>query len=342
VWVALVFVGVLVHELGHAFAGRAFGLVPSIELYAFGGLTWWREGRPLGPWRSIGVSLAGPMVGIVAGTVALAFLLSSDLPDPSLERFTLWSFVWINLGWGILNLVPMLPLDGGNIMASFFEMVAKRNGRRFARYASIVFAVGLAAWALAAEQWFLVALLAFLAWNNIRDLRTEGRMRDLLPYQPLLERAYGALAEGDALGVLGPAQELATADHVAVRAEAQLLLAWGRLLRGDSFGARSALETVPSAAAEDSALQGALLLADGDEEGAARYFEAVGADPVEQARLGAAFMATDRYDVAVSYFEADGRRKPDPATLERLARRAEAHGATRDAHSLRRIRENIR
>jgi Zn-dependent protease len=334
-WVALVFVGVLAHELGHAFAGRVFGLVPSIELYAFGGLTWWREGRPLDPWRSIAVSLAGPLVGIVAGGLGWWFLSTTDLPAPSVERFALWSFVWINLGWGVLNLVPMLPLDGGNIMASFFELFTRRNGRRFARYLSIALAVGLAAWALAFEQWFFVALLAFLAWNNVRDLRTERQMRDLLPYQPVLERAYTALADGDALGVLGPAQQLAAAEHSGVQAEGQLLVAWGALLRGDAFGARAALDRVPGAVGEDSALTGALLLMDGDEEGALRHFQVIGPSAVEQARLGAAFMASDRYDVAVRHFSQAKHR--DQAVVGRLARKAEAKGATREAVQLRQM-----
>ncbi|MFW6049723.1 MAG: metalloprotease [Myxococcota bacterium] len=337
IWIPMVFVGVLLHELGHAFAGRAFGLVPNIELYAFGGLTWWREGRPLGPWRSIFVSLAGPLVGIVIGLVGLAVLWSAPVPSEGLREYALLSLVWVNLGWGVLNLLPMLPLDGGNVMASFFELVAKRNGRRLARYLSIAVAVGLGAWALAMEQIFIVALLAFLAWNNIRDLRTEGQMRALQPYRPLLERAYQALAEGDALGVLGPAQELVGADHPQVAVEGQLLMAWGRLLRGDLFGARAAADAASGAAADDSALQGALLLADGDPEGALRHFEAVGPEPVEQARLAAAFMATDRYDVAVRLFESLGEGKAAPPTIERLARAAEAAGGGADAERLRRI-----
>ncbi|MFW5875143.1 MAG: M50 family metallopeptidase [Myxococcota bacterium] len=341
IWIPLMFLGVLLHELGHALAGRAFGLVPSIELYALGGLTWWQEGKPLGPWRSIFVSLAGPMVGIAIGLAGLAALWSSSLPEESLQRYALLSLVWVNLGWGLLNLLPMLPLDGGNVMASFFELVAKKNGRRFARYLSIAVAAALAAWALAASQIFAVLLLAFLAWNNIRDLRSEKQMRALLPYRGLLEKAYAGLAEGDSLRVLGAAQELASADHPQVQAEGQLLLAWGRLLRGDTFGARAATDAIPGVAGEDSALQGALLLADGDEEGALRHFEVVGAEPVEQARLGAAFMATDRYDVAAKLFESEAARQVPAAVVERLSRAAADAGRGADAERLRRIHAKL-
>ena len=48
VWVLVVLVGVLAHELGHAFVGRRLGLDPWIRLFAFGGMTAWRLSRPLG------------------------------------------------------------------------------------------------------------------------------------------------------------------------------------------------------------------------------------------------------------------------------------------------------
>ena len=79
VWVAIVFSGVLAHELGHAFAGRMFGLVPRIELHGFGGVTSWdAAGRELSPGRSIFVSLAGPAVGIIVGVIALVLWLTTD------------------------------------------------------------------------------------------------------------------------------------------------------------------------------------------------------------------------------------------------------------------------
>ena len=37
--------------------------------------------------------------------------------------------MWVNLGWGVLNLLPILPLDGGHIASSVAELVAGRKGR---------------------------------------------------------------------------------------------------------------------------------------------------------------------------------------------------------------------
>src|SRR3954464_14722355 len=58
-WVAIAFVSILLHELGHAIAFRLFGINPSITLYGMGGLTS-GQGR-LTPVESIAVSLAGPL-----------------------------------------------------------------------------------------------------------------------------------------------------------------------------------------------------------------------------------------------------------------------------------------
>ncbi|MCB9601891.1 MAG: hypothetical protein H6720_16315 [Sandaracinus sp.] len=142
---------VLMHELGHALAGRAFGLEPQIDLMLMMGQTSWRGGRDLSPGKSMLVSFAGPLVGLVIGGAALAIaLLTADpatlAPDPdgvasvpSLRQWTLTTFVYVNLVWSFYNLVPVLPLDGGNIMASFFQLFSKEHGLRAARYVSLVF-----------------------------------------------------------------------------------------------------------------------------------------------------------------------------------------------------------
>src|SRR5512147_2767030 len=77
-WVAIVFVSVVVHELGHAFMGMAFGLVPRIDLHGMGGTTSFQE-RPGGPQqatfgagRRIAISLAGPFAGFFFAAAILA------------------------------------------------------------------------------------------------------------------------------------------------------------------------------------------------------------------------------------------------------------------------------
>src|SRR5260370_39962134 len=63
VWMAVVFVSVLLHELGHASAGLAFGLEPRIDLHGMGGTTSWATARTLPTWQRVAISLAGPVAG---------------------------------------------------------------------------------------------------------------------------------------------------------------------------------------------------------------------------------------------------------------------------------------
>lgn len=68
VWVLL---AVLVHELGHAFAMRQYGLAPKIRLHMIGGMAYWERnpGAPLSNWQHIWIALAGPIAGFVMGGV---------------------------------------------------------------------------------------------------------------------------------------------------------------------------------------------------------------------------------------------------------------------------------
>ena len=91
---------------------------------------------------------------------------------PAMARL-LHFVVWVNLGWGVLNLLPILPLDGGHITASVAEMVAGRRGRFGARIFSVVLTVVIGLWALVAGQWWILILGIVLTFANIQGLRAE-------------------------------------------------------------------------------------------------------------------------------------------------------------------------
>lgn len=174
VWVVVVLTGVLAHELGHAFAGRRLGLSPWIRLMAFGGMTGWMRPRNLTAGQHILISVAGPAVGISIGSAALVAryaAISAGAPPAVLQ--VLGFVVWVNLGWGILNLLPILPLDGGHILASVAGMVAGRNGRIAARIFSIVLTVVIGLWALVSGEWWIAILGVVLTYANVQGLRAE-------------------------------------------------------------------------------------------------------------------------------------------------------------------------
>jgi stage IV sporulation protein FB len=174
VWVVVVLTGVLAHELGHAFAGRRLGLQPWIRLMAFGGMTGWMRPRQLTAGQNILISASGPAVGISIGGAVLVAGLAGVFAGASPAILRVLDYVlWVNLGWGVLNLLPILPLDGGHILASVAGLVAGRNGRIGARVFSIVLTVVIGLWALLAGQWWIAILGVVLTLANVQGLRAE-------------------------------------------------------------------------------------------------------------------------------------------------------------------------
>ncbi len=173
IWVAIVFVSVLVHELGHAMAYRLNGIRPSITLTAFWGLTHGEETRSR--WRSIGVSLAGPLAGMVLLGVP-AYLLAPSFHHAyevqgTLAAWERWQVVeavaFANIAWSIINLLPVLPLDGGNIANELW-------GIRVTRVLGIVAAGGGAIWFFLTGLSYAAFFFAVLAMMNLGEAMQEG------------------------------------------------------------------------------------------------------------------------------------------------------------------------
>ncbi len=172
-WTAAVFVAVLLHEAGHAFTSRAFGGVSvSITLFALGGFTSWAPSRDIGPGRRFLISAAGSAVGIAAGLLLIGLGRSGALDGlPDLAITFLESFVWAGLVWGILNWVPILPLDGGHMLQHALEMVAPRRAAPIAKVVSVIAGVAAAGAAFYYGQMFLGIFVAII---TLMGLRSDG------------------------------------------------------------------------------------------------------------------------------------------------------------------------
>lgn len=141
-YAGIVFGSVLVHELGHALAGRSRGLgVVEIVLHGFGGLT--RFARPPSPAEGVGVTLAGPAAGLALGLALVPVRLAVGGVG------VLDAAIAFNVGWSLFNLLPMFPLDGGQVL---FHVMARRGptarawrttGRVGGALAIVVAAVGV-------------------------------------------------------------------------------------------------------------------------------------------------------------------------------------------------------
>lgn len=109
------FISILVHELGHALTAKHFGKQVEIVLQAFGGYAAYSGGAPLSRPKTFLITAAGPAIQIALGFVVLLFANQFDELSPQATYFIRILYV-ISFFWAILNLIPVLPLDGGRIM----------------------------------------------------------------------------------------------------------------------------------------------------------------------------------------------------------------------------------
>lgn len=179
----LLFGSVILHELGHSLVAQKQGIkVNSITLFLFGGIAAIEEESKT-PGQAFQVAIAGPLVSI--GLFVLLRLASAAIPDTIALHMMLGDLARINLVLALFNLIPGLPLDGGQVLKAGLW---KATGNRFkavrlaARAGQIL---GYAAIALGLVVDYLTGELitglwiALLGWFAIRNATTYLRVSQL-------------------------------------------------------------------------------------------------------------------------------------------------------------------
>src|SRR5947209_5450700 len=105
IWVAVVFVSVLIHELGHAVVGKLFGGRPEIRLEAFGGVTFPQFRRRPGAAKQFALSFAGPIAGILLGTGAWALAKAMPPDRGSYSAIAIYYIEYTSFVWALFNLM---------------------------------------------------------------------------------------------------------------------------------------------------------------------------------------------------------------------------------------------
>jgi len=172
-WVGIAFVSILAHEFGHALVYRGFGVQPSVVIHGFGGLTF---GRSLPVAKDLVVSLAGPLVGLSIGLPLLYVNANARIGNPTLEA-ALAMGIYINVLWSLINLLPLLPLDGGNALNALLALVTRRDMTLVTRVISIITAAILIGVALKYQFLFGALLAGYYGFMNIQALMNGSRGR---------------------------------------------------------------------------------------------------------------------------------------------------------------------
>ncbi len=166
-WAMVLVVGVvgsvLVHELGHAAAGRYFGIqTRAIVLYPFGGVAQ-LEQLWVRPRVDAWLAFAGPAASMLLGAGMVA--LGRAVGQGDVQRLG-----WINLGLGVLNLMPAFPMDGGRVLrAALVHWLGTSRGTVVTLLVGLAFVcafVVVGAWTWQPE---ILVLSMFLLWHQRKE-----------------------------------------------------------------------------------------------------------------------------------------------------------------------------
>ena len=190
IWVAVVFVSILVHEFGHALTIRAFGAYPLVVLYHFGGLAITTGQRRISPQRELLILLAGPGAGLLLGGLTMLGIKLAHhqvavifggptLIFPAFEQFdnfylnnTLYFLLQVNIWWSLVNLLPIYPLDGGQACYQVLTMNRAPEALVVTLKVSIVAAIAVALYGAAVlKDYYLAFFFAYLAYQSFATLQ---------------------------------------------------------------------------------------------------------------------------------------------------------------------------
>jgi Zn-dependent protease len=206
-WTLCLFVSILIHELGHAFAFRQSGIESSIVLYHFGGLAIPRSGsrgyERLSEKENLWISFAGPLFQFASALIVIAIVKATgyrladfdsiyrlpialqDMIDAgsgenmlidSVGLFALTDFyLFPSIFWAVLNLIPVLPLDGGQIAGSLNRM--RGGNMRQTLWISVIAAGLVAFYGFTNGQRYMGILFLVLGIQSFQQLQQHGQSR---------------------------------------------------------------------------------------------------------------------------------------------------------------------
>jgi len=168
----------LLHELGHAVAARRAGADAEISLDFLAGYTSFRPRQPLSRLQRAGITAAGPVTQIAVSCAVLIGMGANPLSIDSVREsdisYAIW---WAGPVIGVLNLIPVLPLDGGHLVHTAIEPVLGDDSIRKMAIASMAITIGGAVLFYAAGYRGFVIFIAFLLLTQYQIVQSGKRSR---------------------------------------------------------------------------------------------------------------------------------------------------------------------
>jgi stage IV sporulation protein FB len=190
IWTAVLFGSILLHELGHALAFRHYGIRSHIVLYHMGGLAV-PDGAGYGnrrtQWSQVIISAAGPGIQLALAAVVILLLRVSGhavhlplppaitdlLPEMSGTALSnvyvavlVNDLIFVNILWAIFNLLPVYPLDGGQISRELFMMKEPQQGIKNSLILSMITCGVVVFWGFTSGDRFLPIMFIMLGFQN--------------------------------------------------------------------------------------------------------------------------------------------------------------------------------
>jgi Zn-dependent protease/CBS domain-containing protein len=241
-FMVLLFLCVLLHEFGHIFTARAFGVpTPYVTLLPIGGVAQ-LERIPEEPWEEFLIAIAGPLVNVVIAIVlvyafgahlqANAAAAVDNLKIPLVDRLAA-----VNLFLALFNMIPAFPMDGGRVLraalasrfgyvrateiaASIGQFVAFALGFFGLMYNPILIFIAIFVYLAASSEAHMVALRAasrgvpvsYAMMTRFATLSPEAHIDEAI--QTLLQTSQGEFpvidGAGKPIGILGRADLIRT------------------------------------------------------------------------------------------------------------------------------------
>jgi stage IV sporulation protein FB len=210
IWVGVCFVSILVHELGHVVAFGAFGTRAEAVLYAWGGLAVPDRSVRKSTFAEVVISAAGPAAGfLLAALVIGAASVAGVKLYFGLEMYVIptvravlvptgeavgdralyyWNVIlndllYVNIYWGLVNLLPIYPLDGGRVSRALFEHHDRNNGVRRSLLISAIVAAAVAVLGLAGKSMYLLVMFGILAAGSATMWEAQRPFSGSRPYR---------------------------------------------------------------------------------------------------------------------------------------------------------------